>query len=115
MLVSQSDIFDVPAAQATVLTIREVASRQRTLFFENLTTADTLTILVEYSTDGGSTWMMAVTSFDLDPGEIEVKNVLAAYTGILRVRASGGGEDRDLSIGYSRTFGHTVTWTNPIL
>jgi hypothetical protein len=115
MLIAQSDVFDVTVAQGTVLTVREANSYQRTFQFHNITVGSTISIVVEYSNDGGTTWADAVTTFNVLPGIISVQNVSAAFTGILRVRASGGGNDRDLIIGYSRVYDSTTLWTDPTL
>jgi hypothetical protein len=115
MMISQQDVFDVPAAQATILTVREVSSYQRTFAFRNLTTASTLSIIIEYSDDGGASWDTAVLTFTVTPGSTVVKNVASTITGILRVRASGGGEDRDVLVGYSRVYETSALWTDPTL
>ena len=115
MVVTQSDLLDVPASQGTVLTIREGSSYQRTFCFTNRS-AVTLAIQIEESLDGGATWSVIGTAFSLGAGLLVVKEIPATSTGILRVRASGGGNDRDLDVTYFRCFddgGHV--WTNPLL
>ena len=114
MLITQSDIMDVPASLSTIVTLRENNSWGRSLYFENKYSAS-LSIQIETSGDGGATWALIGTAFALAAAAKIVKEVTAAYPNILRVRASGGGEDRDLYIGYARMFATTNTWTDPTL
>ena len=114
MLATQSTTFDVNTGLTTILTIRETNSYQRTLYFRNLTT-DALAVQVECSMDGGTTWSVVGTSFTLASLVSQVFGVPAINSGILRVRASGGGNDRDLEIAYARLFddlGHI--WQTPV-
>ena len=94
MLDVRSDIFDVPLAVGTILTDREANSYQRTFLFHNKG-VDTLTLDIEDSVDG-VTWATVDVSFTLAAGVAAIKNVASAN--ILRVRGSGGGDDRDLVI-----------------
>jgi len=115
MLATQSDVLDVPIALDTILTIRENNTYQRSLFFKNLTASD-ISMQIETSTDGGSTWSLVEAAFSIAANSIEVKEVDA--DNILRLRASGGGNDRDLYIAYARIFDNCCAspeWTKPLL
>lgn len=120
MIVTQSDSFDVPAAQATILQLRETNSYQRTLLFRNLTASD-LSCQIEHSADGGTTWVVIDTAFTISAigggSEVAIKNISSTYAGsILRVRASGGGDDRDLQIHFTRMYLDTAhVWSSPVL
>jgi len=114
MIATQTGLFDVAAALATVVNIRETNSWQRSLFFENKSSG-TLAIQIETSADGGTTWSLVGTAFSLTTGSRVTKEVSTSYLNQLRIRASGGGDDRDLSITYARMFGDGDTWTNPTL
>lgn len=117
MLTTQSDIFAVPAALGIILQIREVSSGiQRTLLLQNLSSSD-LTVQIEESADGGSTWSIIDSAFTVGAAggaDIAIKSIDSAN--ILRVRASGGGDDRDLYITYTRMHeGCPAIWTNASL
>lgn len=117
MIVSQTEVIDVPASLATVLQDREVSSYQRTFFFRNLSDS-TITLVIHESDDGGNSWDTVDTSFTLGPAgageDVEVKNVTSSN--ILRVQASGGGADRDLYLGLVRIYlDSTKVWTRPTL
>jgi len=114
MLVTQTDILDVPATLSTILTLRENNSWARSLFFENRYSAS-ISIEISHSSDGGATWTVWDVAFSLTAGSKIAKEIGAAYGNILRIRASGGGDDRDLYIGYARMFASTNTWTDPTL
>ena len=98
MFAMQSDVFDVPTAAASILQDRATSSYQRTLVFHNLS-AGTLAITTQYSAAGGEAWT-DIETFNLAAGAMVVKNV--TRTEILRVRASGGGDDRDLAVALFR-------------
>ena len=117
MLCTQSDTFDVPVALATILQIREINSYQRTLFFQNISTS-TLAIQIEESADGGTTWELIDTAFNLGTvgsgSDIAIKNIDSGN--ILRVRASGGGNDRDVSISFARMYlSENNIWTSSVV
>jgi len=114
MLICQSDVFDIPASLTTVLNIRENNAYQRSLYFKNLLGSDTLAFQIETSADGGSTWTLIDTAFSLAAGAIVVKEITASN--ILRVRASGGGTDRDVYIAYARIIADDDhEWVSPAL
>jgi len=114
MVISSTDVFDVPVALDTILNVRENSSWQRSLFIKNLSSSD-LAIQLETSTDGGSSWSLIGTAFTLAAGEITVKEIPAENPNIFRVRASGGGDDRDLHITYARIFDDNQhNWVMPI-
>ena len=114
MMCTQSQLFDVPASLTTIVTLREGNTYARSLYFKNQS-SDTLAIQIEHSSDGGATWAIVGTAFSLAAAAIAVKEVAATYSNILRVRASGGGDDRDLFIAYARMFDDGNTWTDPTL
>jgi hypothetical protein len=114
MMVTQSQLFDVPTALSTIVTIREGNTYARSLYFKNQSSG-TLAIQIEHSSDGGATWALVGTAFSLATGVIVVKEVAATYANILRIRSSGGGDDRDLFIAYARMFDDGATWTDPTL
>ena len=115
MIITQDDVLDVPVALATILTMREGSSYQRSLYFHNLSSG-TISIQIQSSNDGGTVWSLVGTAFSLTTGLLIVKEVAAAVTGILRIQASGGGDDRDLHIAYSRIFDDTGhVWVAPVL
>ena len=113
MLVTQSDVFDVPISLSTILTIRENNTYERSLYFKNLTASD-ISIQIETSADGGSTWSLVDSAFTLSANTIEVKQI--EVTNILRLRASGGGDDRDIYLAYARIFNDANReWVRPLI
>lgn len=115
MLCTQSALFDIPVGLSTVLQIRETNSYQRMLSFQNHTSSE-LSIQIEESSDGGATWSVVGTAFVVgalgSASEIVVKSI--SSTNILRVRCSGGGDDRDLTISYARLYADaTNMWSSP--
>jgi len=111
------DVIDVPLALTTVLQVRETSSLQRSFMFQNLT-ASVISVRIEYSADGGATWTLIDTAFDvgIEGGgtDVIVKNII--QNNILRVRASGGGDDRDMSIGLARAYLSTTdVWGLPYI
>ena len=118
MLVTRTEIVDVPNAVNTVLQIRETSSYQRTLYFENRDDSATISVVIQKSTDG-STWTNVGVSFDLSPAgggtEIATKNV--TDTNQLRIRASGGADDQELSVGCVTYYSDTapIVWVSPII
>lgn len=117
MLVTQTVELDVPSSEDTVLQIRETSSYQRTFYLENLSTSETISIIIQKSSDG-STWTDVFTSFDLGPvgsgTEIATKNVTDSDQ--LRIRASGGANDKELKLSYCRYYNDTAPhiWFTPI-
>jgi len=99
-------VVDVPVAVTTVIDLQETNTKERTFVFHNLQAVggDTLSVLIQHSSDGGATWTTAVASFDIDPGEVIVKQVSTSYLSRLRIRASGGGDSRDLEIGILKVY-----------
>lgn len=99
MIVTTTSVVDVPAAAGTLLTDQDSPAAQRTFVFKNLNDPDdlalvTLSLLIEESSDGGATWETNTVAFNVEAGTVEIKNVIS--TNILRVRGSGGTDDRDL-------------------
>jgi len=115
MQVTLSDVFDVPVIAGTIFTFRGGAAYDRIFSFRNLTANSTLAILIEHSADGGTTWTTAVASFNLTPGVLAEKTVASTLSGILRITASGGEDDRDLMLGLNYILGFGNIWTNPTL
>jgi len=111
MFVHQVDVVPVTTAVGTVLTIRETNTGTRLFQFKNLASS-TLSILLEYSADGGSTWSTDVSSFDLPAGDVISK--VSTRTEVLRVRVSGATDPQGLMIGYSRTYDDSsYIWSKP--
>ena len=114
MLTSQQDTFDVPTGLTTLLTIRAAGiGYERSFYLQNLT-ADDLACQISYSNDGGNSWTTIATAFTITAMTQTVFTVDADITGILRVQASGGGNDRDLVIGYTRLLNSTAIWIDPV-
>ena len=116
MVSLQEDIIDVPSAVATVLTDRTGSSYQRTLVLRNLTSVE-LTYQLQYSADG-TTWTNLGTAVTLGVAgggsDVEIENI--TNTNILRVRAQGGGEDRDMQVSLMRVLDDSdKVWTRPVL
>lgn len=115
MLVTQTTVMDVPVSLSTIVTIRETNSYQRSFYLWNLYNA-TLSVQLEYSNDGGATWSLVDTAFSITAGSKEVKEVASTYGQLLRIRASGGGDDKDLYVGYSRMFDSCDgDWVSPVV
>lgn len=113
MLVTQSNVIDVPISLATIVQIQENNAYQRSLYFKNLTTSS-IAIQIETSADSGETWSLVEPSFSLAAGTIAVKEV--SSLNILRIRASGGGDDRDLYVAYARMFDDSDNiWQKPLI
>lgn len=117
MLVTMIDLFDVPAALGTLLTFREANSYAKFFGFRNWT-ASAIAVRIEETPDGGTTWNLVGTQFDVGAvgsgTDIITKHITS--TNMLRIRGSGGGNDRDLEIGVSRVYKDTArSWPSPIL
>jgi hypothetical protein len=105
MLIPQAGLYDVPAAESTLFTLREDNSYARVLFFENLMD-DTLSFRIEKSLDGGAHWTTIGTTFDVGAvgSGTEVVSKYIVDAGILRVRGSGGNTDRDALVTLARYY-----------
>ena len=118
MLITQTRVFDVPTAIGTIVTLREINSYNRMMYFENLG-ANTLAVQVQQSTDGGNTWALIDTAFNIGPkgGGADIITKQITSGNILRVQASGGGDDRDLYFGFTRMMadGDSPTWVPPVM
>jgi hypothetical protein len=111
MYVTQTDVVPTTLTSDTWLTIRESNTYNRMMAFRNLTDT-TLSIRVEFSIDGGSSWEDAVATFDLAPGESTSK--LIEDDGILRVVGSGVNDNEGLEISYFRIYENTSQiWQSP--
>ena len=123
MKITCSDIFDAPVVEDTILTIREAGIFPRTFTLRNLTAAVAMAFRIQESADGGTTW----TNVTLSDGTVQITfgaagsgtDVLVeriTSANILRVRASGGGADRDLEIALLRVYDDdTGLWGSPLL
>lgn len=113
MLVTQSNVIDVPTALSTIVQIQENNAYQRSLFFKNLSSSS-IAIQIETSADSGETWSLVESAFSLAGGAIIAKEITALN--ILRIRASGGGDDRDLYVAYARMFDDSDNiWQKPLI
>jgi len=119
MLVTQSAVVGIPASLAVIVTIRETGVANRTLCFENLTSNE-ISISLEESADN-TNWTQLEPSFVLGVAGSATGVVVkdTASTNIIRVRASGGGDDRDVSLSYLRVVEEAAgvgrIWTRPSL
>jgi len=113
MRVSQTDVIPATLAETTLLTIRESNSYNRIFTFKNLCTAQ-LTLSIEYSADGGTTWSTAVASFNLTSGAIATKQV--THLTILRIRGSGETNSIGVMLSFDRSYlDATHVWTSPVV
>jgi len=117
MLVTQSTVLSVPSSLGVILQIRETNTYQRTLYFRNLS-ALTLAVQIEYSADGGTTWTLIDTAFNIGAAgggsDVIVKNV--TNTNILRVKASGGASGQELYFAFTRMYlDASNVWVSPVL
>jgi len=100
----QSNIFDVPGAQAVIFTIIDDLGTPRPIALMNRS-AYTLTGQYQYSDDGGSTWQDLGVAFDLAPfgsGGEELDVRVITQLGRIRLLASGGASAKELSVGVMR-------------
>jgi len=112
MLISQSDIFDVPQTQDTILEIRETNTIGRILSFKNLR-GQVLRVEIHKSDDGGTTWTMMDQPMVLGPAgsesEEQMKDIDAE--GFLRIQAAGGCGNEDLCLSFTRRCGQgSAVW-----
>ena len=111
-----SDVFDVPAADAVILTLRETATYARDFTFQNLT-AGTITIQMQDSPDG-ATWTNLGVAITLAANVISKLNVTSLK--LLRVRASilGGSVTDTMMLSLSRAMVDAApsrVWTSPLV
>jgi len=112
----QADVVDIPAAAAVVLRDRTNAAFQRTFYFQNLT-ANALSLVIEESADG-TTWSVLVPAFVVgimgSGTEIIPKNIVSSN--MLRVKGSGGGDDRDMLVTLVRGIvDANKVWAKPLI
>jgi len=116
MINTQSAVIAVPAAEATILEDRDSCTLQRTFVFRNLT-ASVLSLTIEYSDDGGTTWTEEVAAFNVVATAVVIQNVTRAYQ--LRVRGSGGGDDNDMHVSlikvYDQDLAVAPVWIRPMI
>ena len=123
MIAVAADIVDIPAAEGTILQNREASSYPRILTLRNLTTLDTISFKIQESADGGTTWSDLTLSdgtkqITLDAAgsgdDVCVERFSSANP--LRIRASGGGNDRDLEVSLERVYDDAShVWGSPVL
>ena len=119
MLVTQSNVYDVAVASATVLTIRDISgaigSNNRTLVFTNLHSEDLNVKLQEYVVD---TWQDIGAAFVVEEngtaGYVIVKNLTSLN--MIRVLAYGADATQGLKIDYMRNYeSDSATWIAPFI
>lgn len=115
MIVTQTTTFNIPAIKAVILTIRETNGYNRIFFFKNFSVA-TLSFWIEKSLDGGTTWTVVGSSFNLEEADVAIKDILELGS-ILRVQASGGADDKEVEITYSRYYEdvNPKIWVKPAI
>lgn len=101
----QTNIFDVPGAQAVIFTVIDDLGTPRVLNIMNRS-AFTLTGQYQYSSDGGGSWEDLGVAFDLAPfgsGGEELDVRVITQLGRIRLLASGGASAKELSVGLTRS------------
>lgn len=116
MIITQSAVIAVPAAEATVLEDRDGTALQRTFVFRNLT-ASILSLTIEYSDDGGTTWVEEVAAFNVIATAVVIQDVTRAQP--LRVRGSGGADANDMHVSlvkaYDQDLAVAPVWIRPMI
>lgn len=113
MIITQTDAVPTTLAESTILEIRETNTYTRVINFKNLTDT-TLSIQIEESADGGSSWTAVGSSFTVVADALSVQT--PASTNIMRIRCSGKNDDYGIEICYSRMLDDaTYVWTQPVL
>lgn len=112
MLVTSQDVHDITAVEMTVITLEEMNPYPKIFIFENLT-AVTLAAKIQESSDGGNTYEDIGSAFNIGPAgrgsEVETRYITSSN--LLRVRAAGGGNDRDLLLSIGRYYkSGPATW-----
>ena len=99
MFSAQQNEFEIDAAESTIFQVLDDLSTSRVLILHNKG-AYTLTCQYQYSTDGGTTWTSLAAAFSLGASGSgnEVDALEITQSGRIRLLASGGGGDRDLSV-----------------
>ena len=115
MYSSQGNVFEIAAVEATIFTLVDDLSTPRAVLLHNMG-AYTLTCQYQYSTDGGGSWTNLAAAFSLGAAgsgdELDVLKI--TQSGRIRLKASGGGGDRDLSVLVVRASTSTLT-TFPLI
>ena len=115
MLISQSDIFDVPQTKDTILEIREGSTTGRILSFKNLRD-QVLRVEIHKSDDGGTTWTVMEQPIVLGPAGSELEEQMKDIDaeGFLKIQASGGRGNGDMAIVFVRTCpNQPAVWSGP--
>lgn len=104
MFITQSSVFSVAAAQSTIFTVIDDLATPRTVVLHNRS-ALVLTCQYQYSTDGGGSWTDLGSSFTLGVagGGAEEDMLRITQAGRIRLLASGGASDDELSVLVVRT------------
>jgi hypothetical protein len=90
MLVAQSLVLDSVALESVLVQILDSSPYPRTLYLQNQSTSNTLTIKIESSTDGGHTWVQVGDTEIATPGYV-VSRFLIGTGPMIRVKSSGIG------------------------
>lgn len=114
MLATQIDIFPTTLANTVWLTLRQLNTYARLFSFKSLCSAS-LSILIEESLDGGTTWTTVTGgSFTLSAGDIVSKSVTS--NGLVRISGSGETNSKGILIGCAQIFlDSTYVWQSPVL
>lgn len=115
MIATQTAVIAVPAAVSDILTIRETNSYSRSFCLRNLSDNTLAFQFQEYTASG---WKDLGDPFNLGAAGTTTDSVvkLISSTNPLRIRASGGDNDRDLEVSYTRLYdSDTFTWVLPYL
>jgi len=91
MLVSQSVVVTVPTVEAALLRVLDSSPYPRAFYLHNLETANTLTIKVESSPDGGVTYTQVGATLAIAPGAMSPVWLVAAGP-LIRLKGSGNGK-----------------------
>ena len=120
MIVEVSDIFDCPVAEGTVMQVRASGVFPRTFILRNLTAS---TPSYKIQEDLAGTWTdltlsdgtKQITLGAADSGtDVRVERITSAN--LLRVRMSGGTNDRDIELSLTRVYDDSNSiWGSPLL
>ncbi len=107
MIISQSDVFDVPvtgslaSSYSALVFIREVNDFNRVFLFRNLSTTG---LIIQIQENDGSGWTDVGSSITLGirGSGSEVYGVTVESNHILRIVGKGGASDKELEVCYVR-------------
>ena len=111
MMVTQTDVFSVPARKGTMLTVAETGAASRTFAFTNRKGA-AITVSMEESADG-VTWSALGSPFAVGPVGCTTATVVkdTDSPNRLRIRASGGQNYGELDLTYMRVKDSQQIWS----